>query len=360
MSLCIFFDSINEVLSLNCDGTSVAQVLERLGGVYTTARTYNRTHFVQYDVNANRICESLRVLGESTHSSSPLERIEVLEPLFKRMLSTVCDNLEKKLFQSGEAISNIEYKLTFAVVTFNVNAALNELISLSSNFTFLQQYQTKDKDLGYLMISHASVLPEKRRPPIQVLASTKVRPRDQPTAKATNWVLSRPDVSAVRSQNQSVLWNLEEILLLDENEFVYEGTQTNFFSLLQPAQLTFTLQTARGVVLEGTILRLLLTVIDALPKKEINSNLFSCLPTTPECYLKVDFVTPSLNEVDSWVACALTSTSRLVMPIDEIYFDKGEQIKKLKHFETIHPAMAYLAKAVESNVKESCKKIRES
>lgn len=87
----------------------------------------------------------------------------------------------------------------------------------------------------------------------------------------------------------------EEIVMKKENGDLLEGTQTNFFTMKDK-----TLYTAGEGVLEGTVRQL---VIDVCKDNSIP--------------LKYEY--PNIKDCKSWDGCFICSTSRLLMPIDELY-----------------------------------------
>lgn len=89
--------------------------------------------------------------------------------------------------------------------------------------------------------------------------------------------------------------NYEEILLTKPNGDILEGTQTNFFALKNNI-----LYTPNEGVLEGTVRQL---VIDVCNENNIN--------------LKYEF--SNIKNCKEWDGCFICSTSRLLLPIDELY-----------------------------------------
>lgn len=89
--------------------------------------------------------------------------------------------------------------------------------------------------------------------------------------------------------------NYEEIVMKKENGDLLEGTQTNFFTMKDKI-----LYTADEGVLEGTVRQL---VIDVCKNNSIP--------------LKYEY--PNIKDCNSWDGCFICSTSRLLMPIDELY-----------------------------------------
>ena len=91
---------------------------------------------------------------------------------------------------------------------------------------------------------------------------------------------------------------VNELLLADEGGQLLEGSQTNFFAVLDGK-----VHTAGDGILAGTVRRLLLEVCEREG-------------------VEVVLHPPSLHEAPKWDAAMISSTSRLLLPIDELYVPK--------------------------------------
>ncbi len=150
-----------------------------------------------------------------------------------------------------------------------------------------------DNNLGgqTLLILHATLLPPRRLPPVKVVIAGA--PRENALAKDSEWVRARTSLEASKGDD------VEEVLLCvteKERLRVLEGTQTNVFALIGDV-----IYTAGGSdVLEGTVRRLVLEVC-------------------AENNIPVILEAPTLGDSEKvWNGAFLTSTSRLVLPIDEM------------------------------------------
>lgn len=97
--------------------------------------------------------------------------------------------------------------------------------------------------------------------------------------------------------------DVNEILLLDEEGRVLEGTQTNFFAIVGGV-----VYTAGDGVLEGSIRKM---VLEECAQAGIP------LVLTP----------PNATEMDRWEEAFISSTSRLVLPIDEVRWPEGHPLR---------------------------------
>jgi branched-subunit amino acid aminotransferase/4-amino-4-deoxychorismate lyase len=85
-----------------------------------------------------------------------------------------------------------------------------------------------------------------------------------------------------------------EVILSDEDGNLFEGLSSNFFVILSDGSL----QTApMESVLTGTVMR-----------KVLRDWKFS----------QIVFENPKISEIDTWEGAFITSTSRLILPIDKI------------------------------------------
>ena len=138
--------------------------------------------------------------------------------------------------------------------------------------------------------AHASPLPP--LPPRPVRVETRGAPRANAAAKDSAWVSERAPLEALQAATE--VGAVNELLLAAEGR-VLEGAQTNFFAILDG-----TLVTAGDGVLFGTVRRLALEVCAR-----------ERIPVVLE--------PPDLKDVAKWEGCLISSTSRLLLPVDELY-----------------------------------------
>lgn len=184
-----------------------------------------------------------------------------------------------------------------------------------------------------LLCAHAAPLARRHPPPVVV--ELQGSPRHNALAKDSAWVVARRDLEAARGPG------VEEQLLCDAAGGVLEGTQTNFFALCADGSL----RTApAGAVLEGTVRGLVIELCTA-PGAQARGlpPLRLCAPTRDGA------VQPASAGNDAWLGAFLTSTSRLVMPIDELRWPGGG----VRSFAQPRPtAIAQLERLVEACVAE--------
>jgi len=121
-----------------------------------------------------------------------------------------------------------------------------------------------------------------RKPPIIVQIRTGVR--ENPLIKTTAWAEKR----ALYFTEE-----LEEVVLKDENNCLYEGLSSNFGILMKGTIFT----APHGSVLPGVTLELI-------------------LHTCRQLNIKVVEQFPSLDTIHQWEGAFISSTSRGLMPVD--------------------------------------------
>ena len=174
---------------------------------------------------------------------------------------------------------------------------------------------------------HVAPLPPPAPRPVRV--EVRGEPRANAGAKDSSWVAERAPLEALMraaGEDSAGCGAVNELLLSSADGELFEGSQTNFFAVRRrPSPPTPAspapggavggggkaaeavrardcyVQTAGdGLVLGGTVRRLLLEVCEREG-------------------IAVKFEAPRLSERDEWVACFVSSTSRLLLPIDELY-----------------------------------------
>jgi len=132
-------------------------------------------------------------------------------------------------------------------------------------------------------------------------------PRHNATAKDSAWVRERKAIY------DSLPPDVEEIVLMDPaTRELLEGSQTNFYTIQDG-----TVHTASDGILNGTVRALVLDVCDK-----------SGIP--------VVFSPPTLDKVDQWESCFISSTSRLVLGSRELQFE--DLVTKQPRVKTFPPS----------------------
>jgi thiol oxidase len=158
----------------------------------------------------------------------------------------------------------------------------------------------------FTVYSHVAALPPRPAPPIKV--EVKGAPRLNAKAKDSEWVRER------QALESSMGAGVNEIVLMDSDGGLPEGTQTNFFALQGG-----TLVTAGDGVLEGTVRKLVLQV-RMCARVAAGFLVSHALPVQvcEEHSIPVRLETPNVRDIGTWEGAFISSTSRLLLPVDHI------------------------------------------
>lgn len=170
---------------------------------------------------------------------------------------------------------------------------------------------------------HVGALPPIPKPPVRV--ETRTISREDAAIKSSQWVSARKDLESLMyaADVADGCGSINEFLLCETvastsratisanddkqqqeqpyrgDAMILEGSQTNFFAVIDGA--LHTASTNDGKILSGTIRQM---VIQVCQREGI----------------KVVFQTPTLRDAQQkWQGALISSTSRLLLPVDEIY-----------------------------------------
>ena len=248
-------------------------LLSRPSGAYTTARTCcGATRLFEWETHVTRTASSVAGMlqGEEQKSAAgaleALSKPELLRPRLDATVSSAVREYESLNGKDGEL------KVTI-LVTWGEAAGKADAETVGS------------------IACHVAPLPALPLPPVRVEA--RGAPRANAEAKASSWVAERAPLEAL--MRQSAVGEVNELLLATESGEVLEGSQTNFFAVIDGA-----VHTAGDGVLAGTVRRLLLEVCEREG-------------------IPVVLRPPKLSEAPTWEGALISSTSRLLLPVDELY-----------------------------------------
>ena len=161
---------------------------------------------------------------------------------------------------------------------------------------------------------HVAPLPPLPAPPVRV--EVRGAPRANAAAKDSSWVAERAPLEAL--MRGSNVGDVNELLLVSDDGAILEGSQTNFFAI-EPAGAgkPSHVRTAGDGVLEGTVRRLLLEVCEREG-------------------IPVVLTPPQLADAARWEGAMISSTSRLLLPVDELYVPQpgacAEEADRVRRF----------------------------
>jgi len=139
--------------------------------------------------------------------------------------------------------------------------------------------------------AHAGPLPPLPARPVRV--EVRGEGRANAAAKDSGWVAERAPLEKLMAAAE--VGPVNELLLKDYQGRILEGSQTNFYAVVAGK-----LVTAGDDILKGTVRRLAIEVCER-----------EGIPVVLE--------PPDLDNVADWDGCLISSTSRLMLPIDELY-----------------------------------------
>ena len=267
--------------------TSKEFLLSLPSGAYTTARTCSRgTRIFEWDTHVERTAASVEaMLNEADASPALLEGLARPERLRPRLEATVAAAKRQYLKAHGD---EGELKLTLLVSWRGGGGECAEPLGQQQ-----EQAAVGSDEVGSVAC-HVAPLPPLPAPPVCV--EVRGAPRANALAKDSAWVAERAPLEALMAAATLPPGaSMNELLLQTAEGELLEGSQTNFYALIDGA-----VHTAGEGVLAGTVRRLLLEVCarEGIP---------------------VVLSPPTLESAASWEGALISSTSRLLLPIDRLY-----------------------------------------
>lgn len=251
-----------------CALSSGAWLAQAPRGAYTTCRTFQGTSVFELSFHIDRLATSSRLMieadkesGSAPHVSHPsLTDAGALRP---RLLSSLRQAISA--FRSAADDTSSELKITI-LITWDA--------------------------ADFHIYTHVSSLGPRPSPPVKV--QVRGAPRHNAQAKDSEWVRQRREYEDLKPAD------VNEVLLADADGAIYEGLSSNFFALIDGR-----LWTAGEGVLLGSVREAVLRVCgrEGVP---------------------VELSPPSLEQLERWEGAFVSSTSRLLLPVDEISLPDAE------------------------------------
>lgn len=261
-------------------------------GAYTTARTFAEATQV-FDLSGHvlRLAESSRLMQAATGGGKDLGEAVACEKAW--VDGALRESLrvglgEWRRLHSSCSVPEAKVSVLLAWKSAQDTAAVLET---AATVPTLEDAVVPGGGNAGLYV-HVQELKPPSEHPIRVVV--RVGPRPNAAAKDTKWVADRAPLEALMGPATGV----EEVILAVADiagTGLAEGTQTNFAVVRDDGAV----QTAGEGVLMGTVRKLLLRAceVERVPVVE---------------------TTPTLDGLLGWQGAVLSSTSRLVMPIDEL------------------------------------------
>ncbi|KAF9352333.1 hypothetical protein BGX26_009838 [Mortierella sp. AD094] len=305
----------SEIITSITPKASNATLLDYPTGAYTGMRTIDRIGIMDFTGHTARLTSSLQQIKFTTHADDTvttsttatnedaaategLAQLRNQEIMKKETTDLVQAGLKfyyKQLrqgLQNGELTSALlgETKVT-VLCTWDAKASTMPLPKLILSQQKKLNQQVKEPTL----VAHFEPLKtlKESRCKVEIRGS----PRQCATAKDSQWVRDRKDLEAGLDKDTN-----EALLLDDETQDLYEGLSSNFYAFDRNRQTVMT--APLGSVLLGTIQKVVLNICSTEK-------------------IPVDYTFPNLKHIDDWEGAFITSTSRLVLPIEKIVLPDG-------------------------------------
>ena len=278
---------------ITCDASALLTALPR--GAYTTARTHFSGRGVfEYSAHVSRTAASAAqmMLEEGFPVAGGARCFTAAAALSPRLRASLLAALGGALGSGGDGEWKLTVLLLWGARCAEARAALAPLLAGAAGGGGGGGGALPGGDADGLLLTHAQRLAPRRPPPILVEAFGA--PRASAAAKDSAWVAQRRGLEAARGAG------VEEVLLVSEGGGALEGLQTNFFAV----DARGVVRTAGEGVLAGTVRGL---VLDVCAREGV--------PVVMEA--------PSLEGASGWRGAFLTSTSRLLLPVDGLAWDGG-------------------------------------
>ncbi|QDZ20096.1 class IV aminotransferase [Chloropicon primus] len=270
-------------------------------GAYTGARSVDSSAVFEFEAHVERLAKSAALMLESEREEKG--RLENLGR-FEDFLSS--DSLRPKVAESmGAGMSRFK----------ECNGGDVEM-----KITLLLTWEPSDEGGDFDIFTLVTPLGDRPAQPVKVQIGGK--PRKNALAKDSEWARQR------RALELAMPEDCNEVILKDDEGRLFEGLQTNFYVVKDNK-----VQTAGEGILEGTVRKLLL---EECEKESID----------------VDARPPSVQEMESWQGCFISSTSRLLLPVSEIVYTTEDGVAKSKSFTPLDPLVLSLEKLILDRYRE--------
>eukprot|EP00299_Pterocystis_sp_00344_P009376 c3926_g1_i2.p1 GENE.c3926_g1_i2~~c3926_g1_i2.p1 ORF type:complete len:238 (+),score=70.09 c3926_g1_i2:251-964(+) len=158
---------------------------------------------------------------------------------------------------------------------------------------------------SFTVLTCVEPLPLRPSPPVKVFITSL--PKHNFELKSTEWIEQRKSIEVLKPADA------DDIVVMDARGDVIEGSQSNFYAVHNGS-----LVTASENILDGTIRKIALS---------------ECARTG----IRVELSPPNFRDIFQWEGAFISSTSRLMLPINELsWIDTNGKIQS-RTFETISP-----------------------
>ncbi|KAF8936346.1 hypothetical protein BGZ47_009547 [Haplosporangium gracile] len=285
-----------EIITAVTHKTSTATLLDYPPGAYTGMRTFDKLGIMDFTGHTTRLANSLQQIRFPTqdpkipvngHSSA--EAAATTQRLAPLRRSDVMKEETMNLVKAG-------LKFYYKNRTDDALGPADE-----TKVTILCTWDHKNQEPT--LVAHFEPLKTPKTPMCKV--EVRGSPRHHATAKDSQWISyniwpkkrdrSGLEASLDKDSNEALLFEVS-------TQDIYEGLSSNFFAFDRARRTVLT--APLNSVLQGTILKV---VVNVCNKENI----------------PVEFKFPNLRHTQEWEGAFISSTSRLVLPIEKLVMPDG-------------------------------------
>ncbi|KAH7479635.1 hypothetical protein PRIC1_008825 [Phytophthora ramorum] len=283
-------------LVIPCDSDATSFLLTHPRGAYTAARTVQQTKIFDYEAHIRRLVEST-VAMQTEKQLAPSAVEKELRPRTEATL-----NAAMQAFKAQYQVQqDQEYKINVLVCPTEDDAVEGQVLG--------------DTDV----FCHVGLLPPLRSEMVKLQVAGL--PRHNAAAKDSAWVRERKTIY------DEMAPDMEEVILMDPaTRHLLEGSQTNFYAIQDGA-----VHTAEDGILKGTVRSVVLEVC-------------------AENGIPVKLSPPTLDDVEKWQGCFISSTSRLVLGARSLEYEHPGDKKAMTRTFSPHPILSQITTAVRNSV----------
>ncbi|OBZ89721.1 hypothetical protein A0J61_02237 [Choanephora cucurbitarum] len=246
-------------------------ILSYPSGAYTGMRTVGRDAIVEFKLHTQRMINSIAHMKFEGNTTEETERARVALSAFRDPIQFE-QRLRPLLKKGLEAYYERVDETTHTEHPHEAKVSVKQQPCFAAHFCHLKSFP----------------------PGIRVKVEIERKERKSPEVKDSQWVRERQSLEKNKPKDAN------EVILMDDSDQLYEGMASNFLVVKDGTVYCASLDH----ILMGSILKI---VIGLCEKHQIP--------------FKWEFPTLQDAKQGNWEGCCVTSTSRLLLPIEAIYVD---------------------------------------
>ena len=277
----------------------VAQNLPN-NGAYTVLRTVEKYNLFQFNMHLQRLLNTIYTQKNLEIPSKILRSILIIN---------IRDGLDE--FYDDEIIKADEARIMIYIDSIKLYKLMNEGSTKS-----LTTDEIED-NLEKCVIIHFGALPNLKRP---ISACIRIgRHVFEHGEKSTSWAKDRnkfhKDIDKELGLNEIIMTEVKE----DRYGYVMEGLSSNF-AVLQQDMTLLTASEDMGI-LGGTVRGFMIDIMNEVKENgDEDMNEYGAIPR------EIVYGRANIEDIMKWKGMVIMSTSRLLVPIDNLYIDIDDEI----------------------------------